>query len=261
MLSEHNKLEKQITKIKAELATLPSGNLICSRNYTRFKWYCTNGSHRTYIPKKDRPLAEQLARKKYLTLRLRDLLNEQHAISAYLNHHQFPTNQAEELLTNSSEFQNLLKPYFKPLSHKLSEWASAPYERSTKYPEQLIHKSISGNILRSKSEAMIDTLLYIHKVPFHYEEALYLGETILFPDFTIMHPVTGVIYYWEHFGMIDSPNYAQSTFSKLQLYTSYEIYPSIQLIITFETKSHPFTMEDAEKIIYDHFLSPDTGRL
>ena len=43
-----------------------------------------------------------------------------------------------------------------------------------------MHKGSSGNYVRSKSESMIDMVLYIHKIPFRYECALILGETTLF---------------------------------------------------------------------------------
>jgi hypothetical protein len=39
----------------------------------------------------------------------------------------------------------------------------------------------------------------------------------IYPDFTIRHPVTGEVYYWEHFGMMDNENYAHNVYSKLQL--------------------------------------------
>ena len=78
-----------------------------------------------------------------------------------------------------------------------------PYEKNPKYPEHLIHKTVSGIYVRSKSESMIALQLYTEKIPFRYECALQLGETTLYPDFTILHPKTGEIFYWEHFGMMD----------------------------------------------------------
>ena len=62
---------------------------------------------------------------------------------------------------------------------------------------------------------------------------------MIYPDFTIRDPSSGKTYYWEHFGMMDQPSYAARTFSKLQLYTSFQIIPSIQLITTYETQEHP----------------------
>lgn len=133
-------------------------------------------------------------------------------------------------------------------------WKNAPYTRNLKFPEQLIHKAASGNFVRSKSEAMIDMFLYKNKIPFRYECALLLGETTIFPDFTIRHPKNGNTYYWEHFGLMDDSNYSKNTCSKLNLYTSHKIIPSIQLITTYETETNPLDTETIEKIIEHYFL-------
>ncbi len=130
----------------------------------------------------------------------------------------------------------------------------APYDRSPKYPEQLIHKTAAGVMVRSKSEAIIAMLLHTHKIPFRYECALSLNNVTIYPDFTIHHPLTGQIYYWEHFGMMDNPTYSQNTCSKLQLYATNGIYPTIQLITTFETKENPLDSEYVEALIR-HFLT------
>ncbi len=245
-------LKNQIASIQKQLCTFPEGKLICSRNGNSYKWYQSDGHTQTYIPKKNRKLAEQLAVKKYLSLMLEDLENELLATQSYLKHHS-PISKAEQLLT-SLEYQDLLSPYFTPKSLELIEWMNAPYEQNPIHPEKCIHKSISGNLLRSKSEAMIDMVLHLNKIPFRYECALLLGETTIFPDFTIRHPITGEIYYWEHFGLMNSPSYAQNAYSKLQLYSSHNIVPSIQLITTFETQDHPLNSKVIENIIEQYFL-------
>lgn len=254
MNSEYDRLQTQISHLQTELKKYPDGHLICSKNQSRCKWYQSDGHNKVYIPKSNRHLAEQLSVKKYLSLLLEDLKNEQRAIEFYLRHHKTNVGRAEKLLTDTSEYQNLLKPYFTPLSQELSDWIHAPYEHNLLYPEQLIHKSISGNFLRSKSEAIIDMLLFVNKIPFRYECSLVLGEVTLYPDFTIRHPHNGTTFYWEHFGLIDNASYSANAFSKLQLYTTHKIYPSIQLITTYETKEHPLTTDTVEKIISDFFL-------
>ena len=160
---------------------------------------------------------------------------------------------SEHLLRNIQGFNELLSPYFQPVSQQLSEWQHAPYEQNPKYPEQLIHKTPSGHLVRSKSEAMIALYLHTQKIPFRYECALQLGESTLYPDFTIIHPDTGEMFYWEHFGMMDEPFYYQKAFPKLQLYASYGIIPSINLITTSETKKNPLGYEVIEKAIEHYF--------
>ena len=219
MLRESRRLEEEICMLQAELRKLPAGKFFCTENGKYYKWYLTDGKNNTYIPKKDRILAEKLAMRKYLTLRLEDLSHEKRAIDFYLRHHNINDKRSEKLLQMPA-YHELLSPHLIPLSKELHQWAIAPYEKNPKYQEQLIYKAASGN----------------------------------YPDFTIRHPETGSIYYWEHFGMIDNPSYCQNMISKLQLYTSHGIYPSIQLITTYETKNHPLNPEIVQKLIEFYFL-------
>lgn len=96
--------------------------------------------------------------------------------------------------------------------------------------------------------------LYVNKIPFRYECALQLGDTIIYPDFTIKHPVTEKLYYWEHFGMMDNPKYAKNAGEKIQLYISRGMIPSINLITTYETLDNPLSYHEVEKIVSDYFL-------
>ena len=218
MIVQRQQLEEQILSINSQLKELPKGNFFCTRNGKHYKWYQSDGHNQTYIPKKEHKLAEQLAVKKYLSLLLEDLIHEKKAIDFYLRHHNSEVGKAEQLLRNEPEYQRLLSAYFKLMS-----------------------------------EELIDMLLYTNKVPFRYECALQLGETIIYPDFTIRHPVSGEVYYWEHFGKMDNPDYCKNVSSKLQLYTSHGIIPSIQLITTYETKRNPLSAETIEKIIREYF--------
>lgn len=252
MLTESHKLDDHIDRLHAQLQTLPEGKLLCVHNGKYHKWFQSNGQTQSYIPKKERHLAEQLALKKYLQLQLKDIKNEKKAIDAYLKRH--TSSQAEELLTHPSEYQQLLTTYFHTLSEELLEWSKAPYDHNPKYPEQLTHQTASGNIVRSKSEALINMLLYMHKIPFRYECALYLDSTVFYPDFSIRHPKTGQLFYWEHFGLIDDPVYANHAGYKLQKYLSHGIIPTINLITTYETSQHPLTTQIIEKNIQDFFL-------
>lgn len=251
--SEYDSLCKRIPCIRKELQTLPSGKLICCHQPNTSKWYLSNDQKKNYIPKSNRPLAEQLAKKKYLSLLLEDLEKEKTALSFYLRHHS-PTSKSEQLLTTPSEYQNLLAPFFTPLSQELTNWMNSSYEKNANHPENLIYKGVSNTLLRSKSEVLIDMLLRSHNIPFRYECALPLGSSLIYPDFTIRHPHTGNFYYWEHFGMMDNPTYIEKTISKLNLYATHGITPGIQLITTYETKSNPLNPEIVETYI-EYFLS------
>lgn len=252
-LKEYKRLEKEIEKMQEELQRLPEGKLICSYEGTKSKWYRSDGHQKTYIPKKELSLACQLARKKYLTLKLDEFQKEKRALGFYLNHHT-SVSKADALLTETSEFQKLLFGQFAPVSKEMEEWKNTSYEKNMTYPERLVFKSISGNLLRSKSEMMIDMLLFQHQIPYRYEGALKLGNIVCYPDFTIRHPVTGKIYYWEHFGMMDNKEYASNAIQKMRTYAENGIVPGIHLITTYETQENPLDSEWIEKLMEYYFL-------
>ncbi|MCI5870093.1 MAG: ATPase [Dorea sp.] len=254
MLAECKRLEEQIESLKIELKKFPDGKIICTRNGKRYKWYLSNGSSCTYLPKSKRSLAEKLAAKKYLSLSLEDCIHEKKAIDYYLRHHNPEGSLAEKMLLRMPEYTELMSPYFTPLSKELQEWGASPFNANPKYPEQLIFRTTSGRYVRSKSEVIIDMYLSIHQIPFRYESPLCLNNLTLYPDFTIRHPQTGQFYYWEHFGLADDPDYCQNMNSKLNLYTSNGIIPTINLITTSETKEHPLDVNLVNKIIQHYFL-------
>lgn len=252
MCLEGQRLDKQIKSLQAQLKTFPDGDFYCTCNRKYFKWYHSLNGKSHYISKEDHSLAEQLAIKKFLSLQLNDCVREKEAIDLYLQHH-VPA-KAEQLLTQNSEYQRLLSPYFKPLSKELEEWSKSTFIQNTNFPESKIHQAPSGNIVRSKSEVLIDMSLYTNHIPFRYECELQLDDTIIYPDFTVRNPRTGKLYYWEHFGKMDDPAYARNTAFKLSTYISHDIIPDIDLITTYETKDCPLSIPTIDNVIA-RFLS------
>lgn len=253
--TEYKRLQDQINLLERQIKELPEGTLICSRNGKYYKWYLHNETGTRYLAKEELELAKKLALKKYYRLQLQNLLHEKLALKMYLKHHRTKQDPASQLLIKNAEYRNLLASHFKTYSEELQDWMDTPYEKNPNHPEQLIHKTISGHILRSKSEALIDLALYQHHIPYRYEAPLILNEITIYPDFTLRHPETGQQFYWEHFGMMDSPNYAKNAFNKMQLYNEHGLIPSVHLITTFETSECPLTSEFIEKIINHYILN------
>lgn len=141
-----------------------------------------------------------------------------------MRHHS--PSKAEDLLLNKPGYQELLYPYFKSQSQMIEDWINSSFEQNPKYQENKIHKTSSGNMVRSKSEVLIDMVLYTHKIPFRYECELQIGSYKIYPDFTIMHPMTGKIIYWEHFGKMDDPKYSRNVGERIQTYINNGIIPT-----------------------------------
>ena len=252
MCLESKRLDEQINSLHSQIESLPEGKIICTPNGKGYKWYRSDGHKSVYIPKSERNLAEQLAVKKYLKQIEEDCKQEKIAIDFYLRHHQ--PSKAENLLINKPAYQELLYPYFKPQSQEIEDWIKAPYEQNPKYPENKIHRTSSGNMVRSKSEALIDMVLYTYKIPFRYECELQLGDYKIYPDFTIKHPKTGKLFYWEHFGKMDDSKYNRNIGDRIQTYVNHGIMPSIDLITTYESLSHPLAIDEVEKLVKEKFF-------
>lgn len=253
MCLESKRLDEQINSLHSQIESFPEGKIICTPNGNAFKWYRSDGHKSVYIPKSERNLAEQLAVKKYLQQVEEDCIQEKRAIEFYLRHH--CPSKVEDMLINKPGYKELLSPYFKPQSQQLKDWLTTSFEQNPKYPENKIHKTASGNVVRSKSEALIDMMLYTNKIPFRYECALQVGNFTIYPDFTIMHPKTGKIYYWEHFGKMDDAKYNRNIGERIQTYVNNGIIPTVDLIITYETSDNPLTVEDIENVIKRYFGS------
>ena len=253
-MKEQQRLQKQIESLQGVLKNSPEGKLICCQNDQYRKCYVSINGKRRYLPKSEKELAEKLAVKKYVSYALEDLSREKRALEFYLKHHNPGIERAERLLEEFPGFAELLSPYFKSFSQELQDWVSEPYDRNKDYPEHLVHRTVSGNLVRSKSEAMIDLILSTNHIPFRYECALNLNGVIVYPDFTVRHPQTGEIFYWEHFGMMDDLIYCQRTASKLQLYMDNGIIPTIHLITTYENAQNPLTTESIQQVVEQYFL-------
>lgn len=120
------------------------------------------------------------------------------------------------------------------------------YESGSSKVEQLLSQS--------SYQTVIAQALFMHKIPFRYECALKLENSTYYPDFTIRHPETGEYFYWEHFGLMDTPGYSKNAFQKLNIYCQHNIIPTINLITTYETKEHPLTSQNIENLIQEYFV-------
>ena len=260
MFVNERAIRKRIDIIKEQLNTLgkltdklPDGELVCAKNGKSYKWYKKQNGMYEYILKDNRKLAQKLALKKYYDMNIKDLQAELNACKAYMQKTKQNKEYVEKFLCNS-EYEKLITCEIAPKNKQLVEWENAEFEGNRNFSDKLIVKGTNGKYLRSKSEAIIDRILFNAGIPFHYEEKLELGQFSFYPDFTIKHPDSGKIFYWEHFGMMDNPDYINSACSKIRIYCENGIIPSVNLILTYETKEHPLMIDDIEDIVKKYFL-------
>jgi len=102
-----------------------------------------------------------------------------------------------------------------------------PVELQDRFLEEgLIHKTMKGESVRSKSEVIISNLLYSAGIDYTYELRL-VGQdgSVRYPDFTIEDAASGQKFYWEHLGMMNDPGYRSRWEKKLAWYRSQGVNP------------------------------------
>lgn len=245
-------LLKSLEEIQSQLKNLPKGKILCIKNGKYTKWFKSNHSKPIYIKKKNRKLAIGLAKRTYLTALSSELSAKLELVNSYIDGYNKIIPKSELLLRDPS-FRDLILPLSNMNSEYIKSWSTDNYRQNPNYPEQLSHKCMSGEYVRSKSEVIIANALYLSGIPYRYECPLEIDDMTFYPDFTILNPITLKIYYWEHFGMMDNMQYIDKTFNKLKQLSYNQIIPSINLITTYETKNIPLDSEQVNQIINYYF--------
>lgn len=247
-------LENEIVKIKNIIETLPDGNIIVCNNATNYGCYVSYGSEREYIPKKNSNQIYDLALKKFYSCQLKDYKNELKAINSFINYEKnHPFDSAKKLIS-SPGYKNIFQNNFFTSEEKLAKWlteevALAPYQ------EKRIFKTMSGEMVRSKSEVLILDRLYIKGIPFRYEYPLEIWGSLFFPDITIPLFNENKFIYWEHFGMMSDRAYVDRATNKIASYSNAGILPNVDLIMTFENNNNPLDPERIDYIIDYYFVN------
>lgn len=249
-----NELENKLELIQAEINDLPEGRLNAFSNGKYVKWYKSNGSSPTYIPKSQSNYAKKLALRRYKEELANEISSQINIVDSTINQLKTIPDKSAGLLTTSSPYHDLICSELTDFDDDIKTWLNTPFERKDTHSDSLIHQTIDNHIVRSKSEVIIANLLYLNKIPYLYELPLYLGNNVFYPDFTIKHPVTKKLYYWEHFGMMDNSSYSDTAFKKLNHFCKFDIVPSINLITTFETSYAPIDSNHVQRLIQEYFL-------
>lgn len=160
-----------------------------------------------------------------------------------------------------------------------AQWQAKPYSGKFFAKDTPEHFTNSGLRVRSKSEVIIAECLARHNIPFRYEAPLELiiGDTssitaetptnnirrrtlnqdadlmqskavTFYPDFTCLNKRTRQEFIWEHFGMMDNPNYARNAIEKQRSYAAAGYIPGINFIATTETTDLPLNIPYIEQM-------------
>ncbi|MCR5102751.1 MAG: hypothetical protein K6B41_15490 [Butyrivibrio sp.] len=253
LYKELDLLRQELISVSNNLQNSPEGYLKCcgTKNFHQYYQVIQNPTSKEkkiiYLKKSQNQLITDLAKKRYYIYRKNELVRDIKALDKLLS--KKLTYRSEKLLDSNPLISNIILPELNSLSISDKSWVSQPYPKNPNFPEHLTVLTPTGEYVRSKSEAYIAKRLLETGIPYRYECELILEQFTIYPDFTVRRPQDRKIFYFEHFGKMDDPDYQKKVKWKLDLYARNGILPFYNLICTYEDKDHPLDFQDVDKLI------------
>lgn len=243
-------LEKLISQIEFNKKTWIPGTLRISSDKGRPRYY-----HRLpaaqdaksakpsyhYLSKKELGIAKQLAQQEYeqqvLTSAKRLLNNLQKGYGSFDDH-----GLQDIYLNLHKDRKELVSPIIQSDDEYAADWLARSYEPGFFSADTPPIYAENGERVRSKTEKIIADKYYRLNIPYLYELPWQLkaGQRLITvrPDFTVLNKRTRQQFIHEHFGMIDTPEYAENFLKKIELYAANNIHLGANLLITMESSKH-----------------------
>lgn len=251
-------LKLLLAKKLRSLKSAPEGRLRVAQAHEgrKLQYYhvITQGDTKgSYIPHAQLQLAKRLAQKQY-DQNLIKLLRSQIAALDHLLAAAVPKIPAL-YETQCRARRLLITPATLPNEQYAELWQNVQWTGHPFSPDTPDFYTSRKERVRSKSEVIIADTLARHKIPYRYEYPLELKNgSIYHPDFLCLNIRTRKEFIWEHFGLMDNPDYANRTASKLKAFNENKIFPGKNLIITMETAENQLSSQQVENLIMEYLI-------
>lgn len=257
LLSEERKrLESIIKVVQVQLNTMPEGSLRLSKSKEYIQYYhCTEENKLgKYIVKGNDELIQALAQKSYDEKLLQLAEKRLKQIERILK--DYEDDEIEEIFKKEHiERQRLIQVVEPTWDQRVKKWRDEKYQGKG-FPEGIpVILTDRGERVRSKTEKIMADYFYRKGIEYKYERPIYLkGLGTVYPDFTFFTKRVDGEMYWEHCGMVDSPEYARNMVHKIEMYEKNGIFPGERLILTYETEQSILGTEKIAQMVERYLL-------
>ena len=254
LINELEKRKKQLASYmetcRKYLKSSPSGYLRVSVQGEQFRFYRKKDkSDKQGVYCGDRNLISRLAKKEYAERVLKAAQKELKAIVRFIAiEKKQPVVKAFTGMHPGKQI--LVKPLEDTMESRIRQFNETAFPSFGFKPGSHAVVVDDNHLVRSAAEYRIETSLRKAGIPFKYE-SLFMADdgSDMRPDFMIMNPRTGQVFYWEHFGMLDRQDYRDRMMNNLGSYELSGIFPGNGLITTFDDGKHPLQQEHIDRII------------
>ncbi len=247
-------LQRLIHQCETWLSKAPQGSLRLSSSHNKTYYYHNMSNVKSggklLSAKTDASLIRKLAIKDYYLKIIPAAEEELDAINALLRIKEDQTlAMAYENLHSARK--GLINPVEETREKYLSRWIKGLGNNAEPEGGKYYIPTNRGELVRSMNEYHIANALHDEGIPYKYEHPFKAvnGKTYR-PDFYVRNPNTGKVYYWEHFGIMDDPEYVRNSFMhKIKIYGESGLIPGYNLIVTFSSKEHELTEQEISDVI------------
>ena len=250
-------LIKIIAECKAKIEKAPPGSLLISTSHGIPYYYQKqpDSVRKLISPSTQSPLIANLARKEYYSKIKHEAESELKAVNKLLSikNRQTIPKVYENLHPEKKKFVNQCE---ETREASLEKWLSMPEPDHEPESGKYYIPTKRGELVRSMNEYKIANALFDAGIPYKYEfpyKALN-GKTLR-PDFYVHNINTDQTYFWEHFGMMNNPQYVLNSFLyKITLYEAGGIILGKNLIATFSGGEYELSEEAISDLIQTYLM-------
>lgn len=250
-----------LDSLQKKLQNSPSGNLRVQPHKKSFQYYIITAlgdTKGTYLPRKDIRKARAIAQRDYnaaaAAILKKDITTLDNFLAAF-----HPEELGNAFTGLHPGRRVLVAPAREPDEDYIARWRHLPYTGKPFEINAPEHHTASGVRVRSKSEIIIADALDRADIPYRYEYPTSVkGWGTLYPDFTCLDVRTRKEIIWEHFGLMDDPNYAEIAIQKIARYAASGYTLGKDLIATFESGSTPLSAKQVQNYIKAYFKKRTT---
>lgn len=239
---------------KRKLRLYPKGKLHVANRGKYKSYYCRKSPSDItgdYIKRSNMGLAYELAQKEYDT-KLVSLIEEE------LNCIELTKNGYEKYGEISKNMGNGRDGLFDELliseDEYVNRWLNVQYKGKSFIDNDIEYYSSNGEKVRSKSEILIADALHKYKVPYRYEYPININGHLVYPDFTCLNIRGRREVIWEHFGLMDSPDYVNNMIFKINQYERKGYKIGKNFVCTFENSNNPLSTKSINRVIEEYLI-------
>lgn len=237
-------------ELNEKLKNAPEGSLnILKKQGRPPQYYHYLGNRkRVYISQKNKQLALAIAQKEYDQEVLSIISKRIRCIEKLEDAYKENESHIYEQLSNERKI--LVTRHILSDQDYIEQWYKQHPGGQNSYPNSKPFYTNRGEIVRSKSEKILADLFSKLKIPYVYEPMLELSDgTRLCPDFMLLNKGLRRTIIYEHFGMMNDPQYVGRTSEKIHLYEKNGYWPGHTLLFSMESMEKPLDIRLVEDML------------